>query len=79
MKIPSKISLKSGSSFVYSGGDRHHLEQISVHPLFKSDSNDYDLAVLRVKKVSNVRFYMKNQHNFRSGLNLALVLLLVQS
>ncbi|XP_065331508.1 trypsin-like [Cloeon dipterum] len=46
----SKISLRAGSSALYSGGTRHDVEVALVHPLYTQYKQDYDVAILKVKQ-----------------------------
>ncbi|CAB3361304.1 Hypothetical predicted protein [Cloeon dipterum] len=52
----SRISLRAGSSALYSGGTRHDVEVALVHPQYTQYKQDYDVAILKVRIFDYVTF-----------------------
>jgi hypothetical protein len=42
------LSLRSGSSSLYTGGFKHRVVQVTVHPKYTKFSEDYDVAIIKV-------------------------------
>ncbi|XP_059485509.1 trypsin-7-like [Neocloeon triangulifer] len=49
-RVPSRLSLKAGSSNLYTGGTKHSVVKIVVHSQYTDFSEDYDLAILKVRE-----------------------------
>jgi hypothetical protein len=44
----SALSLRSGSASLYTGGLKHRVVQVTVHPRYTKFSEDYDVAIIKV-------------------------------
>jgi hypothetical protein len=42
------LTLRSGSASLYTGGLKHRVLEVTVHPRYTRFSEDYDVAIIRV-------------------------------
>jgi trypsin len=57
-KKPSKFNVLTGTQSLASGGKRHALASIKVHPKYNDKTTDYDIAVITLAKpATGIAFY----------------------